>query len=113
MDDTIQKNTDYIKQIRNVSLKKLDTIAAILVMNTDSLMEEKQLEVQKKISEGPSKGYKQDDKHKQEIFKIYQPLADLKFGLWINPNSKSGYRHKPNDFQELEVQCEVDVDNKG
>lgn len=31
----------------------------------------------------------------------------MKFGLWINPNSKSGYRHKPNDFQELEIQSEV------
>jgi cancer susceptibility candidate protein 1 len=76
-------------------------------MNTDSLMEEKQAEVSKKITEGPQKGYKQDEKHKQEIFKVYQPLPDIRFGLWINPNSKSGYRHKPIDFQELEVQMEV------
>lgn len=29
-------------------------------------------------------------------------MEDFRFGLWINPNSKSGYRHKPIDFGELE-----------
>jgi len=27
--------------------------------------------------------------------------------MWINPNSKSGFRHKPIDFTELGIQCEV------
>lgn len=71
-------------------------------------MEEKQAEMAKKMIEAPaSKGYKQDDKQKLEIFKISTPLKDLKFGLWINPNSKQVYRHKPIDFGELEIQCEV------
>ena len=40
------------------------------MINTDTLMEEKMAELTKKLNEGPSKGYK-DDKHKQEIFKIF------------------------------------------
>ena len=31
--------------------------------------------------------------------------------MWINPNNKAGYRHKPNDFKDekydISIQCDV------
>ncbi len=42
-----------------------------------------------------------------EIHKLYNPLPDLKYGMWINPNTKTNYRHLPIDFGYLGMYCEV------
>ena len=53
------------------------------------------------------KSFKPDDKQKMEILKIYPNFNNIRYGLWINPHSKSVYRHKPIDFLDLGIQCEV------
>lgn len=63
--------------------------------------------MEKEKKDNPSKSFKQDEKQKQEIIKLYPEYKDFKYGLWINPNSKTGYRHKPIDFYSLGIQCEV------
>ena len=31
-------------------------------------------------------------------------MADFRFGMWINPNSKGKYRHKPIEFADATVE---------
>jgi hypothetical protein len=49
----VKRNQTYIQKIRKVTLRKLDEITASLVINTDTLLEEKLAENLKKVSEGP------------------------------------------------------------
>jgi len=63
--------------------------------------------VEKEKKDNITKSFKQDEKQKQEITKLYPEYKDFRYGLWINPNSKTSYRHKPIDFSVLGVQCEV------
>lgn len=54
--------------------------------------------------ESPNKAHKgAEDKTKQEIFKIYNPLPDFRYGVWINASAKIGFRHKPVDFGETGI----------
>lgn len=57
-DEAITRSEQYIESIRKTTLRKLDEITAHLVINTDTLMDEKMAELNKKMNEGPSKGYK-------------------------------------------------------
>jgi len=44
-----------------------------------------------------------EDKNKLEIIKMYSNNRLIKYGIWINPNSKGGFRIKPIEFIELKV----------
>lgn len=82
-------------------------------------MEENQQRLEKEKRDNPSKSFKQDSSQKQEILKLYPDFPSFRYGVWTNPNSKSGYRHKPVDFLSLGtysflcclivlgIQCEV------
>ncbi len=53
--------------------------------------------------ENPNSKVGKEDNKKIEILRIYGDKKYIKYGIWINPNSKSGFRIKPVDFMEVGV----------
>lgn len=49
------------------------------------------------------------DTHGQKMLEINiaHSFKDIRYGIWINPNAKPGFRHKPIDFGETMIQVEV------
>ena len=79
-----------------------------MAIDSDILIEEKQQELIQKQLENPNmKMGKEDSKNKLEITKMYSNNSLIKYGIWINPNAKGGFRIKPIEFQQLKVHCEV------
>lgn len=80
-----------------------------MIVNADTLLEEKMVELLKKVQEAPTKtGAKLEDKSKLEVFKTFPPVEDLRYGVWIYPSNKNpGYRHKPNDFAEISITSDI------
>ncbi|KAL4485735.1 hypothetical protein ABPG72_010997 [Tetrahymena utriculariae] len=104
-----QRLLKQVLQIRQINDRKIEEISSHLCIYAEFLYEQKLDEISKRLqSESPNKNIKStDDKQKTEIYKIYPPLPDIRYGVWINPHSKSSYRHKPIDFLGIGIQCEV------
>ena len=70
-----------------------------MAIDSDMLIEEKHQELLQKQLENPNmKMGKDDSKNKLEITKMYSNNRFIKYGIWINPNAKGGFRIKPVDF---------------
>ncbi|CAK64192.1 unnamed protein product (macronuclear) [Paramecium tetraurelia] len=106
--DTVARNKLYITQIREIIIKKLEEINTQMVLNAELFIDEKFAELTKKANEGAKGTFKLDDKTKQEVIKTFPPTEDFKYGIFIYPSNKpSGYRHKPNEYPELQLAVDV------
>ncbi|CAD8074725.1 unnamed protein product [Paramecium primaurelia] len=106
--DIVFRNQSYINSIREIIHKKIEEINTQMVLYAEYFIEEKFAELTKKANEGAKGAFKIDDKTKQEVIKTFSPTEDFKYGIFIYPSNKpSGYRHKPNDYPELQLAVDV------
>ncbi len=79
-------------------------MTAYLCNQAEAYHDQKQLEEEKRAeTKGDNKQRGQDEKYKQDIYKILKSNRDARFGIFINPNAKAGFRFKPIDFGDTGI----------
>lgn len=106
--EEVAKYQKYVNEIRKITNKKIEFMTAHITVTAEGLCEEREEEL-KKQQDSPVK-YKTEDKFKNEVYKIYAPQQDIRFGMWINPNTKTGYRHQSIKFQLQNIDTGITCD---
>jgi len=101
---------NYIQRLRDVSYRKLDEATAHMAKNADLFIEEEAMNQQPKDQKdgGQVKTYKSGDTNTQKIeINKFHAYADVKYGIWVNPNEKVSNRQRHIDFGDKNIQVDI------